>query len=276
MASTDGRGEFAVCLAPIVFPNQTGQPQILGIDPGSDTGLSNTDGITNDKTPYVDGLSEQTAFGNVAYITLYDMSDPAHPRYIGGFQGSPTDPANLANTAIQTDSAGHFKVQITGALTDGVKTIGVQATNESGTKGNIATFQFTLDTVIPQKPFLPILLPVSDTGLESNDQITKLNSNLQFQIGFNNILGGQVTLYRGTTMVGVPTIGVPDANTGEAVKLFVVRKDPNLTVEQMTEYCKEQLTAYKKPKYIEFRTELPKSNVGKILRRELRDEKKAA
>ena len=71
-------------------------------------------------------------------------------------------------------------------------------------------------------------------------------------------------------------IGVPDANTGEAVKLFVVRKDPNLTVEQMTEYCKAQLTAYKKPKYIEFRTELPKSNVGKILRRELRDEKKAA
>jgi long-chain acyl-CoA synthetase len=71
-------------------------------------------------------------------------------------------------------------------------------------------------------------------------------------------------------------IGVPDANTGEAVKLFVVRKDPNLTVEQMTEYCKEQLTAYKKPKYIEFRADLPKTNVGKILRRELRDEKKAA
>ena len=71
-------------------------------------------------------------------------------------------------------------------------------------------------------------------------------------------------------------IGVPDANTGEAVKLFVVRKDPNLTVEQVTEFCKTNLTAYKKPKYIEFRNELPKSNVGKILRRELRDEKKAA
>jgi len=71
-------------------------------------------------------------------------------------------------------------------------------------------------------------------------------------------------------------IGVPDANSGEAVKLFVVRKDPNLTVEQMVEYCKEQFTAYKKPKYIEFRNELPKTNVGKILRRELRDEKKAA
>ncbi|MET3130981.1 long-chain acyl-CoA synthetase [Oxalobacteraceae bacterium GrIS 1.11] len=71
-------------------------------------------------------------------------------------------------------------------------------------------------------------------------------------------------------------IGVPDANAGEAVKLFVVRKDPNLTKEQLLDYCKHELTAYKKPKYIEFRDELPKTNVGKILRRELRDEKKAA
>jgi long-chain acyl-CoA synthetase len=54
-----------------------------------------------------------------------------------------------------------------------------------------------------------------------------------------------------------------------------VRKDPNLTKEQLLDYCKEQLTAYKKPKYIEFRDELPKTNVGKILRRELRDTKAA-
>ncbi len=71
-------------------------------------------------------------------------------------------------------------------------------------------------------------------------------------------------------------IGVPDDKTGEAVKVFVVRKDPSLTVEQVLSYCKENLTGYKKPKYIEFRDELPKTNVGKILRRELRDEKKAA
>jgi long-chain acyl-CoA synthetase len=66
-------------------------------------------------------------------------------------------------------------------------------------------------------------------------------------------------------------IGVPDATTGEAVKLFIVRKDPSLTKEQVLEFCKEQLTAYKKPKFIEFRDDLPKTNVGKILRRELRD-----
>jgi long-chain acyl-CoA synthetase len=71
-------------------------------------------------------------------------------------------------------------------------------------------------------------------------------------------------------------IGVPDAGSGEAVKLFVVRRDPSLTSEQLMDFCKQQLTAYKKPKHIEFRDALPKSNVGKILRRELREEKAAA
>jgi long-chain acyl-CoA synthetase len=66
-------------------------------------------------------------------------------------------------------------------------------------------------------------------------------------------------------------VGVPDAASGEAVKLFVVRRDQALTSEQLMDYCKEQLTAYKKPKHIEFRDALPKSNVGKILRRELRE-----
>jgi long-chain acyl-CoA synthetase len=62
-----------------------------------------------------------------------------------------------------------------------------------------------------------------------------------------------------------------DERSGEAVALFVVRKDPNLTEEQLIDYCREQLTGYKVPKYVYFRTELPKTNVGKILRRELRD-----
>jgi long-chain acyl-CoA synthetase len=69
---------------------------------------------------------------------------------------------------------------------------------------------------------------------------------------------------------------VQDAKSGEAVKAFVVKKDPNLTVEDLIKFCHEQLTNYKIPKQIEFRTDLPKTNVGKILRRELRDEKKAA
>src|ERR1700741_3734919 len=71
-------------------------------------------------------------------------------------------------------------------------------------------------------------------------------------------------------------IGVTDSKSGEAVKAFVVKKDPNLSAEDVIKYCGTQLTAYKVPKLIEFRTDLPKTNVGKILRRELRDEKKAA
>jgi long-chain acyl-CoA synthetase len=67
-------------------------------------------------------------------------------------------------------------------------------------------------------------------------------------------------------------VGVPDANSGEAVMLFVVKKDPNLTKEALAAYCAKEFTGYKRPKYIEFRSELPKTNVGKILRRELRDE----
>jgi long-chain acyl-CoA synthetase len=70
-------------------------------------------------------------------------------------------------------------------------------------------------------------------------------------------------------------IGIPDSKSGEAVKAFVVKKDPNLTAEDVVRFAQEQLTGYKVPKHIEFRTELPKTNVGKILRRSLRDEKKA-
>ena len=73
-------------------------------------------------------------------------------------------------------------------------------------------------------------------------------------------------------------VGVPDKASGEAVMLFVVRKDPALTRETLAGYCARQLTGYKRPKVIEFRDDLPKTNVGKILRRELRDSilKKAA
>ncbi len=66
-------------------------------------------------------------------------------------------------------------------------------------------------------------------------------------------------------------VGVPDAKSGEAVKLVIVKKDPNLTEAQVRAYCKENLTGYKQPKVIEFRAELPKTPVGKILRRELRN-----
>jgi long-chain acyl-CoA synthetase len=95
--------------------------------------------------------------------------------------------------------------------------------------------------------------------------------------GFNvypNEIEQVITTHPG--VVECAAIGVPDERSGEAVKVFVVRKDPALTIEQLMEFCKDNFTGYKKPKYIEFRDELPKSNVGKILRRELRDAAVAA
>jgi len=74
----------------------------------------------------------------------------------------------------------------------------------------------------------------------------------------------------------VAAIGVPDDKSGEAVKVFIVKKDPSLTAEQVKAFCRDNLTGYKQPRHIEFRTELPKTNVGKILRKELREPAKTA
>ncbi|MNT46152.1 Long-chain-fatty-acid--CoA ligase [compost metagenome] len=68
----------------------------------------------------------------------------------------------------------------------------------------------------------------------------------------------------------VAAVGVPDERSGEAVKLFVIRKDPALDAEALIAHCRTQLTGYKVPRYIEFRDDLPRTNVGKILRRELK------
>ena len=86
---------------------------------------------------------------------------------------------------------------------------------------------------------------------------------------YPNEIEGVVAAHKGVLECAV--IGVPDPHSGEAVKLFVVKKDPSLTEEALRSHCHANLTGYKRPKHIEFRRELPKSNVGKILRRALRD-----
>jgi long-chain acyl-CoA synthetase len=72
------------------------------------------------------------------------------------------------------------------------------------------------------------------------------------------------------------SVGVPDARTGEAVKVVIVRRDPAITEADVRAYCEQNLTGYKRPRHIEFRNELPKTPVGKVLRRELRDTAPAA
>jgi long-chain acyl-CoA synthetase len=91
--------------------------------------------------------------------------------------------------------------------------------------------------------------------------------------GFNvypNEVEGVVVMHPG--VLECAAVGVPDKKSGETVKLYVVKKDERLTRDEVLEHCREHLTSYKVPRDIEFRKDLPKSNVGKILRRELRDE----
>jgi long-chain acyl-CoA synthetase len=91
---------------------------------------------------------------------------------------------------------------------------------------------------------------------------------------FPNEIEQVVAMHPGVLECAV--VGVPDEHSGEVPKVYVVKKDPQLTEQDVLEHCRRELTGYKRPKYVEFRADLPKTNVGKILRRALREEKKAA
>jgi long-chain acyl-CoA synthetase len=102
--------------------------------------------------------------------------------------------------------------------------------------------------------------------------ITDRKKDMILVSGFNvypNEIEGVVALHPG--VLDCAAVGVPDAKSGEAVKVVVVRRDPGLTADEVLKHCREHLTAYKVPRTVEFRSELPKTPVGKVLRRELRD-----
>jgi acyl-CoA synthetase (AMP-forming)/AMP-acid ligase II len=113
-----------------------------------------------------------------------------------------------------------------------------------------------------------------DIGIMDGRGYTKIVDRKKDMIivsGFNvfpNELENVISLCPG--VVECAAIGIADEKQGEAIKVFVVRSDSSLTEDQVNTYCKDNLTGYKRPKYIEFRDDLPKTNVGKILRRELR------
>jgi long-chain acyl-CoA synthetase len=118
-----------------------------------------------------------------------------------------------------------------------------------------------------------------DIGIEDSDGFFKIVDRKKDMIlvsGFNvypNEIEDVIAQCPG--VLEVACVGLPDERSGELVKVYVVKKDPALTEENIREYCRENLTGYKRPKEIEFRTELPKTNVGKILRRALREEEMA-
>jgi len=117
-------------------------------------------------------------------------------------------------------------------------------------------------------------LKTGDVAIVNEDGFVKLVDRLKDMIivsGFNvypNEVESVVTLHPKVLEVGA--IGVEHAKSGEAVKIFVVKSDESLTEEELIAYCKEEMTGYKRPKYIQFVDDLPKSNVGKVLRKDLR------
>ncbi len=118
-------------------------------------------------------------------------------------------------------------------------------------------------------------LKSGDIGVMDADGFTKIVDRKKDMIivsGFNvypNEIEEVVSSH--PKVLEVAAVGVPDAKSTEVVKIFVVAKDPSLTAEEILQHCKTNLTGYKMPKHVEFRKELPKTNVGKILRRELRN-----
>ncbi|WP_269082591.1 AMP-binding enzyme [Chromobacterium subtsugae] len=113
-----------------------------------------------------------------------------------------------------------------------------------------------------------------DIGVRTADGMLKLvdrKKDMVLVSGFNvypNEVEDVVARHPGVREIAC--VGVPDARSGEAVKIVVVRQEPALTVDERLRHCRDALTGYKVPRHVEFRDELPKSNVGKILRRELR------
>jgi subtilisin-like proprotein convertase family protein len=158
IASTFGRGSFSIRLAPIVFPNTAQTPNNIFLDPSQLAGTS-TDGLPLltplSSQPIINGFSEQTAFGNVVTINLYDLT--------GGGKV-------LIGTGT-TDPSGNFTIQVNqGAFTaNGTKTLGIQATDQSGTQGNMAQFQFVLQAnnlgqPVPPTPPTIRLDPTTDSS----------------------------------------------------------------------------------------------------------------
>lgn len=118
-----------------------------------------------------------------------------------------------------------------------------------------------------------------DIGIQEPDgyiRIVDRKKDMILVSGFN-VYPNEVedTIMKNAKVLEAACIGVKDDKTGEAVKLFIVKKDSTLTEQEVKDFCKKELTAYKQPKYVEFRTELPKTNVGKILRRMLKEEAKS-
>ena len=198
-----------------------------------------------------------------------------------GYGLSETSPSASCNPTTSTQFTGTIGVPLPSTLMKLLDDEGNEVT-ELGQPGEIAIKGPQVMAGYWQRPDETARCMTSDGYFKSGDigicdargffKIVDRKKDMILVSGFNvypNDVEETVSLCPG--VLECAAVGVPDEKTGEAVKLVIVKKDPSLTESAVREYCRTNMTGYKQPKLIEFKTELPKTAVGKILRRELRD-----
>jgi subtilisin-like proprotein convertase family protein len=222
VATTYGRGTFAIRLAPVVLPNTPTLPDILGLDPADL--LGGNPGITANPTPLIVGRSQQSGFGGTVTVHLYDaVADPGLQRPIG---------------TGQTDINGVFRVRVLpGAFAaGGLRTVAIRAVDQSGTPGNVVRLSFFLEVAPPGAPlYLPDLAPDSDTGRPRPPRDADDLTNLPLPT-FQGTLdpGATVQIFANGVLAGT---GAADAVTGAyRVTLTVpLAEGPNvITLREIT------------------------------------------
>lgn len=162
LATTFGRGQFVIRLSPIVFPNTVRPSTTLPAPGGSSSGTdAQGNPIVRTARPFFEGVSQKSDSGNIVRITIFDLTDPANPRIIGGFDGNPNGPTDIA--ANRTDAFGRFSIQVNPSsfASNGIKRIGLQATDLSGTKGNVQTIPINLQATNLGLPVPPTLVSLA-------------------------------------------------------------------------------------------------------------------
>lgn len=199
-----------------------------------------------------------------------------------GYGLSETSPSASCNPVTSTQYTGTIGVPLPGTSMKCIDDNGIEV--PVGQPGEIAIKGPQVMAGYWQRPDETAKVMTADGYFKSGDigimdergyfKIVDRKKDMVLVSGFNvypNEVEDVVAKLEGVMECAV--VGVPDEKTGEAVKLVIVKKDPSLTEEKVREYCRANLTGYKQPRVIEFRTDLPKTPVGKILRRELRDKK---
>jgi long-chain acyl-CoA synthetase len=198
---------------------------------------------------------------------------------VEGWGMSETCAIGTNNPVIATEFSGSIGLPLPGidiAIKDDEgKSLALGESGEICIRGPNVMTGYYLQPEETAKAFTPDgYMRTGDIGIMDERGYTKIIDRKKDMIivsGFNvfpNELENVISLCPG--VVECAAVGVPDAMQGESIKVFVVKNDPLLTEDDLARYCRENFTGYKVPKYIEFRDELPKTNVGKILRRELR------